>query len=735
MKLITASSPSSQKLKNKSYATKKKKMTTKSNGKEESSKGDDATLFIKKNLNDIIHTKKKKKNGVPSTIIVGGGGDHDDDDNGNNNFENDNDNTIVPPPSKNNMHSSTNDNNPVVVVDVLPPHNNDSRRGTPASAVQILGSISSSSSLFPLLPLRHTVVSPETIILEGGGEGVSTSSTPVLKSSPKRVSLDHSYEHQLDGTTSNNVDGGYLFNNNNDNNNNDNNHNSSMLMSGMSSTMVGSMMMNSSFIANGVANSMYGTSVMDGNNNIINCTSSDSIRESLGYHYGFIGSNNQDPNYNYNSVQQQQQHQHQHQHQHQQRYRNGFGGAVVPSTPAPPSTPTASTTSTNTTTTPPPPPPPMLPLVAQTSQRTFTAASTLVSIMSTKMMALGGSSSPIVTNIITNKRARTPDPMHYELFKSKSNIKSIITNTPSSNKKKKHKKTHHHRREFSNSNIFDHARLSLTYDFSTAAHNAGLKKTIQDDTDEDDDDDDDVVVTTTTITATTTATSNSNHPPFKRIPRRFVDDPSLPTIKGGMRLTASNDKQHLNSLHCFVRSELLEVFVLDDIENDEEEDALINNPYRNRVGLRCVHCGLKSKKDRHGTSMSTFFPKSIQDIYRGVCTWQRIHFKDCHHMPEHFREKYDHLKEIDRTRGKKAHWVKSAREMGFRNADEDRSGVIYDPDGKVAAATAAAIAEGSSVTSESSVESELFAASTAVQAITGVTTMSSSLAEYQEWAC
>jgi hypothetical protein len=110
-------------------------------------------------------------------------------------------------------------------------------------------------------------------------------------------------------------------------------------------------------------------------------------------------------------------------------------------------------------------------------------------------------------------------------------------------------------------------------------------------------------------------------------------------------------------------------------------------------------------------------------------------------MPDHFREKYDHLKEIDRTRGKKVHWVKSAREMGFRNADEDRSGVIYDPDGKVAAATATARAEGSmllealtSVHSEASGESELFATSTAIQATTGVTTMSSSLAEYQAWA-
>jgi hypothetical protein len=296
----------------------------------------------------------------------------------------------------------------------------------------------------------------------------------------------------------------------------------------------------------------------------------------------------------------------------------------------------------------------MLPLVAQTSQRTFTAASTLVSIMSTSMLALGA-------NIITKKRARA-DPMLYELSKSKSksNTKSIITNTTSSSKKKKHKMIHS-RHEFSNNNIFDHARLSLTHDFSTTANDADTtaengeeedvfdfgvssssmnddddcspygssnnsivdaaplpkkrknKKTMiqQDDTDEDDDVDDDAVVATTTTT--------NNNQPFKRIPRRFVDDPSLPTIKGGMRLAVSNDKQHLNSLHCFVRSELLEVFVLDDLENDDEEDAPNNNQYRNRVGLRCVHCGRKSKKDRHGTSMSTFFPKSIEVRVLCVC--------------------------------------------------------------------------------------------------------------------
>lgn len=163
---------------------------------------------------------------------------------------------------------------------------------------------------------------------------------------------------------------------------------------------------------------------------------------------------------------------------------------------------------------------------------------------------------------------------------------------------------------------------------------------------------------------------------FKRIPRRFIDDPTLPTLKRGMRLAMPNDRQELNTLHCFVRAELLEVFVLD-IEHLQSERA--TPAAGHRVGIRCVHCGKLPKSERAGTSMSTFFPKSLQDIYRGVCTWQRIHFKACRHMPEEFKGMYWKFKDTDRSRGKKKHWVKSAYAMGFRNVDNDRSGVIYDP--------------------------------------------------------
>jgi hypothetical protein len=163
---------------------------------------------------------------------------------------------------------------------------------------------------------------------------------------------------------------------------------------------------------------------------------------------------------------------------------------------------------------------------------------------------------------------------------------------------------------------------------------------------------------------------------FKRIPRRFIDDPTLPTLKRGMRLAMPNDRQELNSLHCFVRSELLEVFVLDVDQLPTERTTQASG---HRVGIRCIHCGKLPKSERAGTSMSTFFPKSLQDIYRGVCTWQRIHFKACRHMPEELKDMYWQFKDTDRSRGKKKHWVKSAYAMGFRNVDNDRSGVVYDP--------------------------------------------------------
>lgn len=148
-------------------------------------------------------------------------------------------------------------------------------------------------------------------------------------------------------------------------------------------------------------------------------------------------------------------------------------------------------------------------------------------------------------------------------------------------------------------------------------------------------------------------------------------DPRLNSDQRGLRLAMPDDPKELNSLHCFVRSDLLEVFTIN-------SDG--NNAASARVGFRCVHCGNLPRKQKAGASMSIFFPKSLQDIYRSVCTWQRIHFKACKAIPDDLVQRYNYLKDTDRTRGKKQHWVSSAYRLGLRNVDDKRGGIVWAPE-------------------------------------------------------
>ncbi len=152
-----------------------------------------------------------------------------------------------------------------------------------------------------------------------------------------------------------------------------------------------------------------------------------------------------------------------------------------------------------------------------------------------------------------------------------------------------------------------------------------------------------------------------------------IDNEASRSNKRIVRLAMADDSKELNSLHCFVRSDLLEVFVMDEHTRKHRDSAP-------RVGFRCVHCGHLSRKEKEGASMSIFYPKSLQDIYRSVCTWQRIHFKACRHVPQELVQRYDYLKEMDRTRGKKQHWVSSAYRLGLRDLNDNRGGIVWDPE-------------------------------------------------------
>ena len=187
--------------------------------------------------------------------------------------------------------------------------------------------------------------------------------------------------------------------------------------------------------------------------------------------------------------------------------------------------------------------------------------------------------------------------------------------------------------------------------------------------------------------------SHSDSPTFLSEEKPKVATRSVTPSPSGMRLALPEDAQELNSLHCFVRAELLELFALpgahDEIasfdkkstrshsSNRHNKNNVQNRNCSGRVGLRCVYCAHLPRRARSGSTMSSFYPKSLTDIYRSVCTWQRIHFRSCRHIPPQVREGYAHLKESDRTRGKTRYWVSSARRLGLVDVDSERGGICF----------------------------------------------------------
>lgn len=148
------------------------------------------------------------------------------------------------------------------------------------------------------------------------------------------------------------------------------------------------------------------------------------------------------------------------------------------------------------------------------------------------------------------------------------------------------------------------------------------------------------------------------------------------------RLALPHDDAKLNSLHCFLRSELLEVFVV----RKSSHKSPTHSPGSSvgRVGLRCVHCAMVRK--HQGTNdeapMAVFYPKSIAEIYRLVTSWQRCHLRKCRNLPPAVRSKWQSLRETDKSRGKTHYWITSAREIGLQDCQSRAGGIRFGPNTK-----------------------------------------------------
>jgi hypothetical protein len=146
------------------------------------------------------------------------------------------------------------------------------------------------------------------------------------------------------------------------------------------------------------------------------------------------------------------------------------------------------------------------------------------------------------------------------------------------------------------------------------------------------------------------------------------------------RLCLPYDGAKLNSLHCFLRSELLEIFVVKKGANKSPT----HSPHSSvgRVGLRCVHCAMnkRSRDDRDEAPMAVFYPKSVAEIYRLVTSWQRCHLRKCKNLPPAVRTKWQELRETDKSRGKTHYWVTAAKEIGLRDCQSRAGGIRFAPD-------------------------------------------------------
>jgi len=149
---------------------------------------------------------------------------------------------------------------------------------------------------------------------------------------------------------------------------------------------------------------------------------------------------------------------------------------------------------------------------------------------------------------------------------------------------------------------------------------------------------------------TNTNTNTSPSPVILITSNRHERNERCVLQKARVTLAMPEDVESLNSLHCFVRSKLLEIFV----------DGFESN---HRVGIRCIHCSHIRHCDRDAGSIQ--YPHSLADIHRSVCTWQNIHFKNCRYVPSDVLSHYMHLKNDDRIKSDDKYWFESARKMGL----------------------------------------------------------------------
>lgn len=131
-------------------------------------------------------------------------------------------------------------------------------------------------------------------------------------------------------------------------------------------------------------------------------------------------------------------------------------------------------------------------------------------------------------------------------------------------------------------------------------------------------------------------------------------------------LGISEDPNWLSEFHCFVRSELVEVFRA----SHDDVTSRNNSISYQQVGIRCRFCAHLPPSSRSGRSSA--YPSSIRQIYQSFTMMLRDHFSHCESIPVSVVTEFNHLKDkpAQGATDSKRYWIYSAKKVGMIDTND-----------------------------------------------------------------
>jgi hypothetical protein len=134
-------------------------------------------------------------------------------------------------------------------------------------------------------------------------------------------------------------------------------------------------------------------------------------------------------------------------------------------------------------------------------------------------------------------------------------------------------------------------------------------------------------------------------------------------LRASFPLGIEEDANWLSDFHCFVRSEMVEVF------RASEEDARARNKSiaHLQIGLRCRFCAHTTPMSR--ACRSSAFPSTLRQLYQSFTMMLRDHFAGCGEVPSTISEKFASLKDKPShgASDSKKYWIYAARKIGMQD--------------------------------------------------------------------